>query len=35
MDIINLIKKKPYYLNFNKKFNNLQNLKFKKIRKII
>ena len=35
MDIINLIKKKPYYLNINKKFNNLQNLKFKKIRKII
>jgi spore coat polysaccharide biosynthesis protein SpsF len=31
-EVINLIKKKPYYLKLNKKFYNLQNIKFKKIR---
>ena len=35
VDIINLIKKNPNYLNFNKQFINLQNSKFKKIRKFI
>ena len=34
-DIISLIKKNPNYLNFNKKFYNLQNIKFNKIRKKI